>query len=115
MAIETLNNGDLMSVQRSKLNSNFEFLTPILTSAVITTNWSGSTAPYTQTIHAPGVTNSSIVDVTISATATLEQIEAFQNLNVVGGSQSTDNFVLRACGTLNDIIIPIDIVIRGGF
>ena len=83
----------------------------VVTTAVIGTTWAGTAAPYTQAINLACVKATSIVEISLSATATIEQVEAFQQLNLQDGGQTAGAFTLRAFGNVNTVEIPISVVI----
>lgn len=82
------------------------------TTATIGTSWSGSSAPYTQTITISGVTASNVVEIALPSTATAEQVEAFQKLGLQDGGQATNSITLRAFGKKNTVSIPVNVIIR---
>ena len=81
--------------------------------ANIGTKWTGSAAPYTQTLSVLGVTADSVVDIFLSSDATASQVAEYGKLNLQGGGQSTKSITLKAFGTKNTATIPIKIIIRG--
>lgn len=102
-------NGDLA------LDGEAEAPTPdakhAITAVTIGTTWTGTAAPYTQTFSLDCVRANSIVDISLPSTATVEQVEAFQELNLQDGGQADGSFTLRAFGAVNTIEIPINVVI----
>lgn len=83
----------------------------VITTAVIGTTWTGTAAPYTQTIPLSCVRANSIVEISLPATATVEEVKAFQRLNLQDGGQTAGAFTVRSFGTKNSIDIPINVVI----
>ena len=83
----------------------------VVTTAIIGTTWTGTAVPYTQTIPLACVNVHSIVEISLPATATVEQVEAFQDLNLQDGGQAAGAFTLRAFGYLNEIEIPVNVTI----
>lgn len=79
------------------------------TTGTITTTWTGSAVPYTQTISNAAVTASAtcIVEVSLSPTATVTEADAWDALNLKDGGQTAGSFTLRCFGDLNTIAIPI--------
>lgn len=79
------------------------------TTGTITTSWTGSAIPYTQTISNADVTASStcVVNVSLSPTATVAETEAWDALNLKDGGQTAGSFTLRCFGDLNTIAVPI--------
>lgn len=84
----------------------------VQTTAVIGTAWTGSAVPYTQTFQIPEVEAESVVEISLPATATAAQVEAFQNLGLQDGGQADGSITLRAFDTKNTINIPVNVVIR---
>lgn len=82
------------------------------TTATIGTSWSGSAAPYTQTIAIAGVDADSIVEIALRPTATVAQAAAFSALQLQDGGQASGTITLRCFGTKNTVSIPINVVIR---
>lgn len=85
----------------------------IKTTATIGTSWTGSAAPYTQSISISGVTADNVVEISLPSTATAAQVEAYQALNLQDGGQAAGSITLRAFGDVNTVSIPINVVIRG--
>lgn len=83
------------------------------TTATIGTTWTGSSAPFSQTISVSGVTASSVVEISLPTNATAAQVEAYNNLVLQDGGQTTNSITLRAFGSKNTITIPINVIIRG--
>lgn len=81
--------------------------------ANIGTTWTGSTAPYTQTLNVLGVAADSVVDIFLSSDATASQVTEYGKLNLQDGGQSAKSITLKAFGTKNTATIPIKIIIRG--
>jgi hypothetical protein len=81
--------------------------------ANIGTTWTGSEAPYTQTLSVLGVTADSVVDIFLSSDATASQVTEYGKLNLQDGGQSAKSITLKAFGTKNTATIPIKIIIRG--
>lgn len=78
----------------------------------ISTSWTGSAAPYTQSIAVAGVTPDSIVEISLRSTATAAQAKAYNALLLQDGGQSNGVITLRCFGTKNTTAIPINIVVR---
>lgn len=84
----------------------------VVTTATIGTTWTGSAAPYTQTIALACVKANSIVEIALPSTATAEQVEAYQAANLQDGGQAAGSFTLRAFGDKNAVEIPINVIVR---
>ena len=83
----------------------------VITTAVIGTTWTGTTAPYTQTIPLSCVSVNSILAISLPPTATVEEVKAFQDLSLQDGGQAAGSFTLRAFGRKNAIEIPVNVTI----
>lgn len=81
--------------------------------ATIGTTWTGSSAPYTQSINITGVTADNVVEISLPTNATAAQVSAYNDLVLQDGGQATGKITLRAFGTKNSITIPINVIIRG--
>ena len=75
--------------------------------ANIGTKWTGSEAPYTQTLSVLGVTADSVVDIFLSSDATASQVAEYGKLILQDGGQSAKSITLKAFGTKNTATIPI--------
>ena len=78
----------------------------------LSTNWTGTEAPYSQTVAVSGVTASSIVDIDVASTVTAEQLDAYINAKIVDGGQAANSITLKAFGDKPEIAIPIKVVVR---
>ena len=75
-------------------------------------NWSGSAAPYTNTINVTGVTASNIVEVGLnSASATDAQVQACMKASIAKITQENGKIKLYAYGTKPTVNIPMTVVI----
>lgn len=81
-------------------------------SGTIGTSWNGSSVPYTQQHYWTFVEADTIIEISLSPTATASQAEEFANLCLQDGGQSAGTFTLRCFGTKNTASIPINIVFR---
>lgn len=81
--------------------------------ATLSTSWTGTGAPYSQTVAVSGVASDSIVDIDVSKDVTAEQLDAYINAKIVDDGQSANSITLKAFGEKPTIEIPIKIVVRG--
>lgn len=84
----------------------------VQTTATIGTAWTGSSAPYKQTIAIADVKENSVVEISLPPTATANHVNAFQKLNLQDGGQSNGSITLRAFGDKNTVSIPVNVIIR---
>ena len=91
----------LMGIKNSKLNVTCS-----------SSNWSGSAAPYTNTINVTGVTASNIVEVGLNnASATDAQVQACMKASIAKITQENGKIKLYAYGTKPTVNIPMTVVI----
>lgn len=92
---------------------NAGWLPESVLTASIGTQWVGTSAPYTYSLSVPEVTTTSIVEIGLAQTASAEQVEAYQDLILTDGGQSSGSITLKAWGDVNTIAIPITVIVRG--
>lgn len=85
----------------------------ILSLTLPSAGWSGSAAPYGNTISVPGATEDNIIEVTVPNNVTANQVAAYQAAQFCGGVQATDSITLHAWGEIPSIDLPIIIIVRG--
>ena len=91
----------LMGIKNSKLNVTCS-----------SSNWSGSAAPYTNTINVTGVTASNIVEVGLNnASATDAQVQACMKASIAKITQENGKIKLYAYGTKPTVDIPMTVAI----
>lgn len=79
---------------------------------LLSTNWVGTSAPYTYTINSiTGITSDSNLHTLLSDNITIDQIKAFQRALIVDGGLDTDTIIFKALGVKPTVNIPIRIVI----
>ena len=87
--------------------------TPIVVQATITAaGWTGEDVPYENILTVEGVTAGSIVEVTLQACPTEEQVTACAGAMLVDGGQADGSITLRAMGDKPEVDIPITVIIR---
>lgn len=74
--------------------------------------WSGNAAPYTYTVNLSGVTATNVNEIIYSATASEDQIKAYQSAGLRDGGQSDGTLTLKAIGTKPTVDIPLTIIVR---
>ena len=74
-------------------------------------SWSGSAAPYTNTISVSGVTTSNIVEVGLSSSATDDQVKACMSASIAKITQANGSITLYAYGTKPTTNIPLSVVL----
>ena len=79
-----------------------------------TSGWSGSSAPYSYTINNSSITDTNeAVEIAPNNSATDEQLIAYMDCGLCGGTISAGKIVLKAFGSKPEINIPIVMIIRG--
>ena len=73
--------------------------------------WSSDDVPR-QTFSFPQVTATSVIEISLPEDATKTHVKEFQALNLQDGGQEDGSFFLRAFGSLNTAVVPINIIIR---
>ena len=76
-------------------------------------NWTGTEAPYTNTVSVEGVTETNVVDLITPEALTQQQIEAYQNSLILNATQSSGQITLQCWGTPPTIDLPMLVNIRG--
>lgn len=84
-----------------------------ITSGTITTSWTGTAVPFTQTISNSNVAATNTVEISLAPTATEAETLAWDDLNLKDGGQTAGAFTLKCWGTPNLINIPVVITVRG--
>lgn len=103
MTLETNASGNVVLKNRKSLQ---------LTGFSIGTEWSGTSAPYTQKFTYIGIGSTSVIEISLPSTATSEQVEQFNALVLQDGGQTANTFTLKAFGTKNTVPIPIGVIVR---
>lgn len=78
-----------------------------------TSGWTGSSAPYKYTILSEYCKTKSIINISMSSNATLEEVKEFGKSLIIGGEQTDGSFELIALKIKPSIDIPIEISIGG--
>lgn len=99
-------------VQNKVIKAYADKMKTVVNETEINTTWTGTTAPYTQTINMNGVTATSIIEISLRSEATASEVEAYNALMLQDGGQAANSFTLRAFGTKNTIKIPINVLIK---
>lgn len=85
-----------------------------LTATISASNWTGTSAPYSNIVTVNGIDADSTVEVTPASTITSTELKAMQDANLIdGGSMGTNYFTLKAYGSKPTINIPILVTLSG--
>lgn len=87
--------------------------TKVVNTTILATVWTGESLPYTNTLAVEGVTESNVVDVSLPDTLTADEIAAYQEAQILNGSQSDGSITLNAWGIVPLIDLPVTVIIRG--
>lgn len=86
----------------------------LATATVTAAGWTGTAAPYSQTITVAGAKpEPTRIEVQPTSNATADQWAAWRAALIRGGTQGTDSITLLADGDKPGIDIPIAVTIRG--
>lgn len=93
--------------------SNKPKASALSSASVAASKWTGTAPPYTNVITVSGVTANSVVDVSLSSSATAAQYAAFSGAGIADGGQGAGSVTLKAYKQKPEVDIPITIVVRG--
>lgn len=88
-------------------------MSTVLSLTIPASGWAGSSAPFTNTITATGVTETNWLELTTPAGITADQIEALASANIKQIGQANDSLTFYAHGDKPAIDMPITVIIRG--
>ena len=103
--------GFIKDVGKSELKSWLGIGNTSISVTASSSGWSGSSAPYTNTIYVSGVTSNNIVEVGLSSSATDAQVKACMAASIAKITQSSGSIKLYAYGTKPTTNIPLSIVL----
>ena len=79
---------------------------------LMTGNWVGSEAPWGMTVSLDGLTETDLVELVPTPGITVEQLDALQKANIIGGSQTAGTITIMAYGKLPGMDLPARFIIR---
>lgn len=85
----------------------------VTTASLPASGWTGSAAPYSQTISMEGVTATSANEILPGASISASQLDLLQAANLQDGGQADGSITVRAYGGKPTADLPIRIIIRG--
>ena len=85
----------------------------LVTATLTAAGWTGSAAPYSQTVPVAGVTATSANELLPGSGITAEQLKALQAANIQDGSQAAGSITVKAYGDKPTINLPVRIIVRG--
>lgn len=92
---------------------DYAAVSTIVTATLLSSRWTGTSAPFVYELSVSGVTASSNQEVLPATTVTADQLTAIQSANIVDGGQETGKIILKAFGDKPTIDLPIRIILRG--
>lgn len=75
--------------------------------------WSGSSAPYANTLSVEGATASNNIELTTPSTITSAQVSAYSAANIASAAQANGSVTVYAYGAKPTIDLPITVIVRG--
>ena len=105
-------NGD-GAVEAATPRVDYAAASTIVTATLLSSGWTGTSAPFVYELAVSGVTASSNQEVLPATTVTADQLAAIQSANIVDGGQETGKIILKAFGDKPTIDLPIRIILRG--
>ena len=104
----TGNTNSIAELQNGKADKSTTVTTSIPASA-----WTSDGPPYTNTLEVEGVTETNIIDIVMPSTVTADEIAAYQEAQILNGSQAEGTITLNCWGVVPVIDLPVMFVIRG--
>lgn len=105
-------NGD-GAVEAATPRVDYAAVSTIVMATLLSSGWTGTSAPFVYELAVSGVTASSNQEVLPATTVTADQLAAIQSANIVDGGQETGKIILKAFGDKPTIDLPIRIILRG--
>lgn len=98
----------IQSLERDKANK-----ASVFQKTLQATGWEGEDAPFTCALSVDGVTESSIVDISLSSSASQEQAKAWMAGQFADGGQEAGKVTVKAFGSKPEADIPVTVIVRG--
>lgn len=89
------------------------YLSAAKTATLTASGWTGSDAPYSQTISVDGVTATSANEILPGASISASQLELLQLANLQDGGQAAGSITVLAYGGKPTSDLPIRVIVRG--
>lgn len=102
------NNKQIDELQNEKADKS-----TVVNTTILASKWTGNSLPYTNTLTVEGVTESNIVDVVLPNTLTGDEITAYQEAQILNGTQANGSITLNSWGIVPLINLPVTVIIRG--
>ena len=88
-------------------------LSTLVSTSLSAASWTGTSAPYSQTISVEGVTATSANEILPGASISASQLDLLQAANIQDGGQANGSITVLAYGGKPTADLPIRIIIRG--
>jgi len=85
----------------------------VVTATLPASAWTGTDAPYSQTISVAGVTATSANEILPGASISASQLELLQLANLQDGGQAAGSITVKAYGGKPTADLPIRVIVRG--
>ena len=92
---------------------NYSKVSAELSLTILASGWTGTEAPYTNTISVTGATGDNNIEVIVPPTATADEITAFVSAMILNGTQANGSITLNCWGTVPEIDLPVTVIVRG--
>lgn len=104
---------DIFNANADKVDSALKVINT--TATITAASWTGTSAPYSVDVSNASITGSAreIVGAYINPSATLAQMQAWNEAGFIGGTNTAGKITLKAIGKKPTIDIPISLTIRG--
>lgn len=86
----------------------------VIKETIKASDWAGSSAPYTNTILVESVKEDTIVELVLPSGMTMEEKLAYQDAQILNGSQTDGSITIKSWGIKPTIDLSVDLIIRGG-
>lgn len=99
---------DLQKIRNEKADKSI-----VKSAILLSSSWTGDTAPYYITIDVEGATATNNIEILPAATLIQEQYEAMSSAGITGADQAEGSVTLKAFGDKPKIDLPIIVIVRG--
>lgn len=104
---------DALNTLTNNLSLNKANKSTLFQDSLLAASWVGASAPFTYTWAVPGVTATSIQELSPTTAITQSQLDALQKANIVDAGQSSGTITLKAWGIKPTVDIPLRVILRG--
>lgn len=104
---------DALNTLTNNLSLNKANKSTIQSKTLAASSWTGASAPFLYSLSVPGVTMTSIQELSPTIAITQAQLDALQKANIQDAGQSIDTINLKAWGIKPTIDIPVNVLLRG--